>query len=178
MPAPGVGFKPEAILHKRFRSLAIELEASSDAARPASASAAPEKAEAPGTSGPTAEATPGAAAGAALDEPSASAAEAPTPMAVDEAPAEAAGQAGAQQAAAGSGREEQQRRILDHILDEVIYSSRAEARSCCARVHVAAHVCMSSPLCSKAHALEDVPIDVGKPIVLQADTASCVWLDI
>lgn len=135
MLAPGVGIKPEAILHKRFRSLAGELEASSSAARPAPAGAAADQAGASGTSAPAAEAAPDAPAGAAVAEPSASAAsapaEAPTPMAVDAAnaaPAEVAAPAEAQRAAAGSGREEQQRRILDHILDQVIYSSRAEAR--------------------------------------------------
>lgn len=151
----GVGIKPEAILHKRFRSLATELEAASDAAGPASASAAAAgQAEAPGTSAPAAEAAPGAPAGA-VAEPSASAVEAPTPMAVDAAPAEAAAPAAAPPAAAGPGREEQQRRILDHILDEVIYSSRAEARSCYARVHVIATVERKAAVHALPPGLED-----------------------
>ena len=133
MLVPGVGIKPEAILHRRFRSLAAELEASSDAAGPGAAGAAADHAGAPATSAPAADAAPDdAPAPMAAAEPSAPASEAPTPMAVDAAgaaPAEAAAPAQAQQAAAGSGREEQQQHILDHTLNEVVFSSRPEARS-------------------------------------------------
>lgn len=179
MLGPGVGIKPEAILHTRFRSLATELEASPGAAEPDPASAAAEQAGAPGIRAPAGGAAPGAHAGAAAAERSASAAEAPHPMAVDAAdaePADAAAPAAAQRAAGGQGREEQQRRILDHILDEVIYSSRAEARSCAARLHALCH-CVQAAHKAVLHMRPGALGDPGKWLaVLQAHTAGCVWL--
>ena len=175
MPAPGVGIKPEAILHKRFRSLATELEAPSDAAGPDSASAAAGHAGAPGTSAPAAEAAPGAPASADAAERNESAAdEAPTPMAVDAAPAEAA--AGGPAPAAGPGREEQQRRILDHILDEVIYSPRAEARSSRARVHLLT-LCSCSPRQMRMR-FAVVPVNLVEFVAALRRTrrAACCWL--
>ncbi|KAK9834910.1 hypothetical protein WJX81_007994 [Elliptochloris bilobata] len=109
----GVDIRPEAILHRRFHSLSAELESSSE--DPA-AHRHPDP-----TSDPASAAAPAPSHGAF------------TPMAIDGAdPAhgsEASPGEGQGAAAAGFKRDEQQRRILDHILDTVIYNSRAEVRA-------------------------------------------------
>jgi len=122
--AAGLGIRPEAVLHRRFRSLAAELEASQgpDAAA-ATDPAEPGRAPAGGAPG----GVPMPMATDALEPrapepgsgPSDTAAAAPAKRA---APASEAAQAGG----GDLERAAVQRRILDHILGECIYHPRAE----------------------------------------------------
>jgi hypothetical protein len=116
--------QPEAILHRRFRSLAAELEASQDPDA-AAASDPMEPGQAPANGAPGGAPTP-----MATDAPEPRAPEPGSGPSDTAAAAPADGAAPASEAAqAGGGDPERaavQRRILDHILGECIYHPRAE----------------------------------------------------